>query len=396
MFLCQLKARRQIGIKLRTVASAKTFGSLFSLEQFPHGDTLADLCEKVDVKQVSGLSSRMIKNLIRKKVLNEHRLFGKYYMVAIDGTGTFRFKNRHCDYCLTRVHANGETDYFHNVLEAKLITENGFAFSVMSEFIENGPTENPSKQDCELRAFYRLAKRLKKSFKRLPLCLIMDALFANGVVFDIARENSWTFLITLQDGSLRTINDEYERLKDLQPENRLKRRIGKEKQTLQNYAWINDIAFTDSKQKTHYVNVLECREVKPGKNQEIIKTKFKLVTNFYAENVNVVQLSNGGRARWKIENEGFNVQKNGGYGLKHAYSEDPNGFKVFYLLMQIAHTIAQLIAHGNLLKKIFPKGFGSAANLAFALLEAVRNSSITPIQIALINSTKIQIRFDSS
>lgn len=396
MFLCQLKARRQIGIKLRTSASAKTFRSLFGLEQFPHGDTLADLCEKLDTKQVSRLSPRMVKNLIRKKTLNEHRLFGKYYMIAIDGTGTFRFKNRHCNYCLTRVHTNGEIDYFHNVLEAKLITETGFAFSVMSEFIENGPTENPSKQDCELRAFYRLAKRLKKAFKRLPICLHLDALFANGVVFDIARENNWTFIITLQDGSLRTINDEYERLKDLQVDNRLKCCTGKQKEILQNYAWINDIAFTDSKQKSHYINVFECREVKPGKNQEIVKTKFKYVTNFNVENANVVQLSNGGRARWKIENEGFNVQKNGGYGLRHAYSKNPNGFKVFYLLMQIAHTITQLVAHGNLLKKIFPKGFGSAANLAFALLEAIRNSSITPIQIALINSTKIQIRFDSS
>ena len=71
---------------------------------------------------------------------------------------------------------NGKTLYYHNVLEAKLVTPNGFALSLMTEFIEN-PGENPTKQDCELKAFYRLAQRLKKQFPRLPILLTMDGLF---------------------------------------------------------------------------------------------------------------------------------------------------------------------------------------------------------------------------
>jgi hypothetical protein len=42
--------------------------------------------------------------------------------------------------------------------------------------------------------------------------------------------------------------------------------------------------------------------------------------------------------RWKIENEGFNVQKRGGYELEHAYTNHPNSAKVFYFLLQIAAT----------------------------------------------------------
>lgn len=30
--------------------------------------------------------------------------------------------------------------------------------------------------------------------------------------------------------------------------------------------------------------------------------------------------ADGGRLRWKIENEGFNIQKNLGYELEHKYS----------------------------------------------------------------------------
>ena len=100
--------------------------------------------------------------------------------------------------------------------------------------------------------------------------------------------------------------------------------------------------------------------------------------------------------RWKIENEGFNVQKRGGYALEHAYTNHPNSAKVFYFLLQIAHLLAQLLHKGNLLKRDFPAGFGSAKNLAFRLLEAWRNAPMTQKDIAAILQKRIQIRFDSS
>ena len=137
----------------------------------------------------------------------------------------------------------------------------------------------------------------------------------------------------------------------------LTRKLGQYQKITQNYAWINDIGFTDASQTNHYLNVFECKEFKPGKGDKRIKTKFKYITNFNVGRDNITALTNqGGRLRWKIENEGFNIQKNGGYGLKHAYSKDLNGFKIFYFLMQIAHIIAQLIQRGSLLKKAFPKG----------------------------------------
>jgi len=34
-----------------------------------------------------------------------------------------------------------------------------------------------------------------------------------------------------------------------------------------------------------------------------------------------------GGKRWKIENEGFNIQKNHGYNLHHLYSKDTKAMK---------------------------------------------------------------------
>ena len=108
-------------------------------------------------------------------------------------------------------------------------------------------------------------------------------------------------------------------------------------------------------------------------------------------------LSNdGGRIRWKIENEGFYVQKTGGYELEHAYTNDPNSAKVFYLLLQIAHLIDKLLYKATLLKRDFLDGLGSAKNLAFRLLEAWRNVRMDQADIMPLIQKRFQIRFDSS
>jgi len=160
MFLCHLAARRQIALNFRANApSAFNFKQLFGVENAPHGETLNYAFKKLDPQQVQECVTRLVEILIRKKVLKRYRLLDQYYVVAFDGTGIYSFAERHCQHCLTRTH-NGVTTYYHHVLEAKLVTWDGFAFSLMSEFIEN-PEPNPTKQDCELKAFYRLAARLK-------------------------------------------------------------------------------------------------------------------------------------------------------------------------------------------------------------------------------------------
>jgi len=343
MFLFQLKARRQIGLLLRNGLSIDKFQALFGVETFPHGDTLNDVFSKLDPNQGQDVVSSMTESLIRKKVLYAYRLLDTYFVVAIDGTGMLSFSQRHCPYCLTRTH-NGKTSYYHNVLEAKLVTANGFALSLMTEFIEN-PGENPTRQDCEVKAFYRLAKRLKKRFPRLPILLTMDGLFAGGPTFDLCHRYNWKFMIVLKDQDLPSVNEEFDALSKLQPENRFSWRTGKNAEVNQDFQWVEDIAYIDSESKEHSLCVIECLETKPNEKKEEETTKFKWLTNCKVSAKNVTAIANGGgRIRWKVENEGFNVQKNGGYGLEHAYTNNPTSAKIFYFLLQIAHMLAQLIS----------------------------------------------------
>jgi hypothetical protein len=322
-------------------------------------------------------------------------LLGQYYLIVMDGTGVLTFPERHCPHCLTQTH-HGQTIYYHPVLEAKLVTPNGFAFSLLTEFIEN-PGEHPTKQDCELKAFYRLAERLKHRFPRLPICLALDGLFAGGPTFARCEQYGWKYLIVLQEKDLPTVHQEFEALMKLTRENRLRFYTGPQSDIRQDFRWVNEIAYVDSEQTEHTVSVIECIESEPEVAGQTSTTRFKWISNFTVTPHNVMALANeGGRLRWKIENEGFNVQKNGGYELEHPYSQNSVAGKIFYLLLQMAHLLFQLIEKGSLFRKAFPAGVGSAKNLAFRLLEAWRNLRVSAEALQSMLGIRVQIRFDTS
>jgi len=323
------------------------------------------------------------------------RLYGNF-LVAVDGTGVLTFGARHCDYCLTKKLHNGKTLYYHPALEAKLVTANGFAFSLMTEFIENLDPQ-ADKQDCELQAFYRLSKRLKARFPHLPICLLLDGLFAGGPTFQICYDYGWRYMVVLQEDDLSQVHRTYNLVFSQSPENHKQIRLGQQQEILQDYHWVKQIDYLDSQDRQHTLNVLVCKETKPSRQGDFHTTTFKWLTNFIPTARNVDTLANqGGRLRWKIENEGFNVQKNGGFHLEHPYSQNDTARKVFYYLLQIAYSIFQLLEKGSLFRKAFPQGVGSLRNIAFRLLEAWRNLRLSPANFCKLYSGRYQIRFDSS
>ena len=247
----------------------------------------------------------------------------------------------------------------------------GYALSLMTEFIENRDPQ-ASKQDCELKAFYRLAERLKKRFPNMAFCLLLDGLFAGGPTLTLCQKNDWKYLITLTDKDLPTVNQEFEALLKLPPETRLT--LSLPRHTQQTFGWVNSLDYSDSDNHTHSLNVLECIETKTDSTGKTTATKFKWLTNFTLLSRNVSRLANqAGLLRWKIENEGFNFQKRNGFALEHAFSHHETAHKIFYLLLQLAILFFFLIAHHPVFHHLFPKGLGSLKNISFRLLEAWRN-----------------------
>jgi hypothetical protein len=389
LFLLKLGSRRRLRFELDSPQALANLNQLACTQQqtMAHSDTLNYFLGRMPQSSLARVRRQMVGRLVRMKALDAARLGGRFLLV-LDATGQLHFTRRHCPHCLEQKHGK-QTLYFHNVLEAKLVTPEGLVISLAHEFIENSHAK-AGVQDCELAAFVRLAGRLKKDYPQLPLCLCLDGLYANGTVMDICRHNNWKYFISFKEGSLPALWTEYQTLLEQSPDNR---RVGKTPDGVrQSFAWVGPLEHVDDRKRIHRPHAFQCQETRQGQT-----TTFAWLTNWQVTADNVAALANrGARCRWKIENEGFNVQKNGGFNLEHAYSTGQRQIGNFYVLLQLAHLILQLIEHGSLLTPNARKLFGSLANLARRLAESIRNALIGPEALDLAAARAIQIRFNTA
>jgi len=405
MFVCQLGSRRMIDYELRELESwvLDNINRLAGTKQtsLPVNQTVSHALGHIGSEEFERLLTQMVRQLIRSKVLDRCRLYNNMMLIAVDATGLISYKERHCERCIKVKTSNGYI-YQHHVLEAKIVSPCGLAISIADEFIENpeGTSEQDYqtiKQDCELKAFARLAEKIKARFPHLPICLLGDALYCCGGVIEICNRNKWGFIITFKKGRTPALWNEFQSLL-LQSTQNAKVNETPDK-TIQHYQWINALPFEDSEKREHSINAVLLEETTGGKT-----TTFAYITNIEINFSTVMQLVHtGGRSRWKIENQGFNYQKNSGLNLQHPYSHKPDILKSFYTLLQIAHMILQLFFRGSPLKNLAAtyhytpiKLFGSLKNICQRLLECLRNQRIPDEAFDAVAARLIQVRLDTS
>ena len=96
---------------------------------------------------------------------------------------------------------------------------------------------------------------------------------------------------------------------------------------------------------------------------------------------NLEEMILAGRGRWKIENEGFNNQKNGLYRIEHLNSRNSNAMKNHYLLTQIADILMQLYLVWNPYIKELKQ---TIKNTSSGLLESFRIQTVTEEDVSYI------------
>ena len=383
LYLLQLGARRQLDFELRD-GGPRVLGNLNRLAgtaqaTLPVHDTLDHFAGHVALAGWEGLRARCARRLVRMKALDAARLLGRPVLL-IDATGLICFHRRHCPYCLTQRQGK-QTLYLHHVLEAKLLGPSGVVVSLGSEFIENadaagaqGKGAEQAKQDCELKALHRLLPRIKKDYPQLPFVLALDGLYGCGPVFALAQKFGWSFVVTFKEGRAKALWQEFRALLRACPQNVLRRRWAD--RPAQEFRWVNQLAYEDSEGRTWRLNALECTETAADGAEQY----FAWLTALPVGRRTVEEIAQkGGRDRWKVENEGFNRQKNSGLNLEHVYSIDPEKWKAYYLLLQIAFILVQLLERGSLLRRLAAEAgrpvwalFGSLRNVARRLLDSVR------------------------
>ncbi len=341
MFMFKFGSRNQFDNYRKEGVFKKNYHRTFKM-QLPSSDAIEDLMRLLEPKELEAMKEAIVKELIRRKVFHKFRFMGKKFLVSVDGSGTSTYATNYCGQCTSKTSKNGNTTYFHHVLEAKLVTHNDMAISVATEWIENEAGGHYEKQDCEQKAFQRLAIKLKEAFPRLPLVILADGLYPNQTIFKICRDNGWDFIFTFKDGNLPTIHKELELLPPSPGNTRKRTLAGKGILKNQVYTWENYLDYNGFS-----LSVITCKETKRHiKNPEKTGSEtreFTHITNLEINRGNCFAVSDSGRLRWAIENS-FDYLKNHGYNLGHKFSRVSfTAYKNYYQCMMIAHTINQFV-----------------------------------------------------
>lgn len=162
-----------------------------------HKLTVARLLEKIPADKIEDILGTTVRKLLRNKKL-QALLVEKHYVVAIDGTQKFA---RTVSFAPEALHRKSKNYVY--LLEAALVGPQGIVIPLLAEFCENQDLEE--KQDSELKAFRRLAPRLKELMGKLPLPIVADGLYPNGPVIQICRKNNWDFMIVLPSNCLKSV-----------------------------------------------------------------------------------------------------------------------------------------------------------------------------------------------
>ena len=314
-------------------------------EYLPHGVTVNEFLERLDPLELEKIQANIVYRMIRRKTFDEAKVLSRW-LVLVDGSELDEGNTQKNENYLSRSYNKGTenefTKYHRSILEAKIYFGNNLVCSMVTETIENTAeynakklSEEEIKQDCESKAFVRLAAKLKKRFPRLPICIVADGLYVSEKVMKICEEYGWDYIIRYKEGCAPSIEEEYRAI----PE---KNEVGKAE-------YINGITYRDME-----VNVLKYRETKIKKGAPVT-TEFAWITSIKITNRNAKKLVEAGRNRWKIENQGFNRQKRWQGDIEHACSFHEKAQKNHYLLEQISDFMKQLYEYFYLKKNEIKK-----------------------------------------
>ena len=324
--ICGINTMNAMTDKFNTEETIKNMSKILNenLEELPHYDTINNVFKNIKEEEMRHIQKYIAYTLIRSKMFDLYRYKG-FIRLIVDGTHLTTFDYKHCDHCLVENHKDGRITYKHYVLEAKICFSN-IVISLDSEFVENidHSVVEFHKQDCEINAFKRMSNRIKKNFPKLKFIISGDGLYANEPIIKICNQYKWNYIFTLKPDSLKTVNKDFDGIIKLDKGSKLK-----------NYYFVCDYEYKSIK-----FNIVRFYDKK-------IDTTFAYITNINIDDNNIKQIILLGRARWKIENEGFNEQKNGTFNINHMCSLNYNAMKIHYFFIQFAHTIRQLFDKGR-------------------------------------------------
>ena len=212
-----------------------------------------------------------------------------------------------------------------------------------------------------------------------------------NLIFNICKNNNWSFVVTFEDGNLPSVWKKVEQLKHTTDDNKYSQVLEENGKKIQHhYCWINGIDY-----RGNQLNYIECEEtIENTEDNEKEISRFVYLTNIKMSRSNAAEVVQTGRLRWKIENEGFNTQKNLGYNLEHKYFRVSwLAAKNYYQCLQIGHSVNQLLELSSKFKALL-KCKMTIKHLWKCLIGFMVFGDIDSEKISMLSQLRTQVRFE--
>ena len=311
MFFMQSASFLSFQRKLEKGQGRSNCQTLFGIEKIPSDNYIRDMLDAADPALLAPCFAET-ERLLREPPLREAfgRLGGRT-LVALDGTEYFCSQRIACPHCLTRKRSNGKTESYHAMLAATVVAPgHSKVIPLAPEFIAK--QDGAEKQDCERNAVKRWLGKHAARLKPLRPAYLGDDLFACQSVATTVLESGDDFIFTCKESSHKALYDFIDGAELARHEVRVRK--GKTRET-HRYRFVDKVPLRDGKDAVE-VNWIGF-EILDAKG--VTKYRTALVTSLPVTKADVEEIVACGRARWKIENESFNVLKNNGYELEHNF-----------------------------------------------------------------------------
>jgi hypothetical protein len=285
--------------------------ALFAMEKIPSDNHIRKMLDEVAPAHFEQSFFAVVDGLGDNCAQVVKNVLGGHTLIALDGSEYFCSRKLSCPACSRRKRSDGEEEYFHAFLAATIVKPGDQkVFCLPPMFIK--PQDGDKKQDCELKAAKRWFSRVAPLCEKYNPIYLGDDLYAKHDICTMALLQGGNFIFTCKDSSHKTIE---EFRKGLTPSTHVQTRGTGSQKREYHYSWLSNLPIRDSADALS-VNWFEVTIINP-KGKSTYHSSF--ITNLSPSKENISELVSCARARWKVENETFNVLKNNGYHLEHNF-----------------------------------------------------------------------------
>ena len=312
--------------------------TLLGMSAIPSDNHIRQMLDGNEPAAFDGLFVKAVEVAAAAGGLAPFQRLGGRLLIALDGTEHFCSRKIGCPQCSHRRRSDGGTEYFHAFLGATLVAPgHSRVLPLPPEFIT--PQDGAEKQDCERAAAKRWLAKHAAALARFRPVFLGDDLYACQPIASAIRDAGASFILTCKPSSHQPIA---EYLTGVALDEHRQTVVQHAKRSTYIYRWLSQVPLRAG-QDALAVNWFSV-EILNAKAKRTYYNSF--VTDLPVTADTVAELAACGRARWKIENETFNVLKTNGYNLEHNFGHGKSTLASLLVSLNLLafafHTVAML------------------------------------------------------